>query len=53
MFNENISNYDDKLVLAMQKDYLANASNYRLAKEIPARTGVVVAVYRYLLSFIG
>ena len=53
MFNDNITNYDDKLAFAIQNDYLVNASNYRLAKEAKAQKGILVSTYKYLKSFVA
>lgn len=53
MFNDNITNYDDKLAFAIQNEYRVNASNYRLAKEVPAHDGILVSTYKYLMSFVS
>lgn len=52
MFSENITNYD-KLALAIQKDYLVEASNYRLAKEAHVQNGIVASAYKFLMSFVS
>ena len=53
MFNENITSYDDRLAYAMQTDFMADAANYRLAKEVKAQDGIIVSTYKYLMSFVA
>ena len=53
MFNNNITNYDHKLVSAVQQDYLRDASLYRLAKESRSNASLLSSTYNFVKSLIG
>ena len=53
MFNNNTTNFDNKLVSSIQNDYLLSASKYRMAKETYDESNLLNTAYKFVISFVG